>query len=395
MAKTLFVLQNHLGGITSLCSNLIHHRPQNSPNQATILLTETSDLAPMVNGPIGAEEERIFRYSAKGNVYHTMRRLKQSIGDEPGPLVSNTALELGLLSCHKLNRTVFQIIHDAYNFRLALQFDPVVDVMIAHSKQIFGDLLQALPHRQDSILHLPYGVPLSKRKRLANDKNRLHLVFLGRMTTGKGVYDLPKIDGLLLEASVQVRWTVIGDGPQRAGLIEAMPESDRVRYRTPKTNEEVLSLCAEGDVFVFPTRFEGFPVALLEAMSAGLVPVVSNLPSGIPEVVNKATGFRIEVGKVAGFAAKIRELHENRLLLEKMSAATHARAQDFDVTKRAVEYHKLFARWETLKRPWAGPLPIKHGSRLDQPYLPNSFTRTSREVIGHLDAMLGLGAKRQ
>ena len=41
------------------------------------------------------------------------------------------------------------------------------------------------------------------------------------------------------------------------------------------------------DVFVLPTRFEGFPVALVEAMGAGLVPVVSDIASGVPEIVVK------------------------------------------------------------------------------------------------------------
>ena len=150
----------------------------------------------------------------------------------------------------------------------------------------------------------------------------------------------------------------------------------------------MLSLCAEGDVFVFPTRFEGFPVALLEAMSAGLVPVASDLASGIPEVVGEATGFRIPIGDVIGFAAKIEALHEDRALLERMSDAAHARAQDFDAAKRAAEYHRLFARWASLKRPWPGPLPIKHGNRLDQPYLPNCFTRASRRILGRVGLML-------
>jgi glycosyltransferase involved in cell wall biosynthesis len=303
-------------------------------------------------------------------------------------MISNAGLELALFSRQRQNRTVFQIVHDAYNLRLARRYEPVVDVMIAHSRHIFAELTEALPHRRESIFHLPYGIPLAKTRRAANPKGALHLVFLGRLATGKGVHDLPQIDRLLGQAAVPVRWTVIGDGPERARLVEAMPESERVRYRTPKTNEEVLSLCAEGDVFVFPTRFEGFPVALLEAMSAGLVPVASDLASGIPEVVGEATGFRIPIGDVIGFVAKIEALHEDRALLERMSDAAHARAQDFDAAKRAAEYHRLFARWASLKRPWPGPLPIKHGSRLDQPYLPNCFTRASRRILGRVGSML-------
>ncbi|MGB8061728.1 MAG: glycosyltransferase family 4 protein [Candidatus Sulfotelmatobacter sp.] len=388
MARTLFILQNHLGGITSLCANLIRHRPADAPGQAAILLTDTSDPSPTAREPLDADDERTFRYSQTENVYRVIDRLALAIGDEPGAIVSNAGLELALFSCKRQNRTVFQIVHDAYNLRLARRYEPVVDVMIAHSRHIFAELTEALPHRRESIFHLPYGIPLAKTRRAANPKGALHLVFLGRLATGKGVHDLPQIDRLLGQAAVPARWTVIGDGPERKRLVEAMPESERVRYRTPKTNDEVLSLCAEGDVFVFPTRFEGFPVALLEAMSAGLVPLASDLASGIPEVVGETTGFRITVGDVAGFAARIEALHRDRTLLERMSDAAHARAQDFDAAKRTPEYHRLFACWASLKRPWPGPLPIKHGSRLDQPYLPNCFTRASRRFLGRIGPML-------
>jgi glycosyltransferase involved in cell wall biosynthesis len=388
MASTLYILQNHLGGIASLCANLIRHRPDDAPGQAAILLTDTSDPSPVAREPLGADDEHAFRYSKRENVYRVIERLAVAMGDEPGAVVSNADLELALFSRQRQNRTVFQIVHDAYNLRLARRYDPVVDVMIAHSRHIFAELTEALPHRRESIFLLPYGIPLAKTRRAANPKGALHLVFLGRLATGKGVHDLPQIDRLLGQAAVPARWTVIGDGPERKRLVEAMPESERVRYKTTKTNDEVLSLCAEGDVFVFPTRFEGFPVALLEAMSAGLVPLASDLASGIAEVVGETTGFRITVGDVAGFAARIETLHRDRTLLERMSDAAHARAQDFDAAKRTPEYHRLFACWASLKRPWPGPLPIKHGSRLDQPYLPNCFTRASRRFLGRIGPML-------
>ncbi len=50
------------------------------------------------------------------------------------------------------------------------------------------------------------------------------------------------------------------------------------------------------DVFVLPTQFEGSPVSLLETMSAGLVPVITDLPGGIREIVEPAVGFRLPMG---------------------------------------------------------------------------------------------------
>src|SRR5437016_12168835 len=140
MARTLFVLPNHLGGIASVCANLIRHRPADVPGQAAILLTDTSDPSPTAKEPLDADDERTFRYSQSENVYRVIDRLALAIGDEPGAIVSNAGLELALFSRKRQNRTVFQIVHDAYNLRLARRYEPVVDVMIAHSRHIFAEL---------------------------------------------------------------------------------------------------------------------------------------------------------------------------------------------------------------------------------------------------------------
>ena len=56
-----------------------------------------------------------------------------------------------------------------------------------------------------------------------------------------------------------------------------------------RNKADVLRLYNDHDVLVMPSRGEGLPVALLEAGAAGVVPVVSDLPSGIPDVVRPAS----------------------------------------------------------------------------------------------------------
>lgn len=313
------------------------------------------------------------------NVYSVLRRLRTALPQREGALVSNSAIELALFSVFEPRQTVYQIVHDAYNLGLAERYERVVDVFIAHSQFFYHALRAALPHRTSTIFHLPYGIPLAPHARAASN-GALHLMFVGRLTHGKGVLDLPRIDAGLSAAGVVVRWTIIGDGSERAELMRCLPPSERVRYVPPTANSEVLALCAEGDVLVFPTRFEGFPLALIEAMSAGLVSVVSDLPSGIPEVVDASTGFRVAIGDIDGFVAAIIALDRDRDRLEAMSRAARERARGFDVRERAPAYHALFARAREFKRPWCGPLPIKHGSRLDQPFLPNPVVRLARGV---------------
>jgi glycosyltransferase involved in cell wall biosynthesis len=80
-----------------------------------------------------------------------------------------------------------------------------------------------------------------------------------------------------------------------------------------------LEEASRNDILVFPTKFEGFPVALLEAMSMGCVPVVTDLPGGIREVVeNGVTGYKCAIDKNEEFVTAIETLHSNRTLLHQM-----------------------------------------------------------------------------
>jgi glycosyltransferase involved in cell wall biosynthesis len=379
--ETTYILEDHLGGIASFCRNLIGSPSAPPATQTAILLSAFEDPAPKLNGGVGADIEIGFSYSSRDNAYSVMRRLGRLLPDSPGAIVSNSALELATIARHGAKQTVFQIVHDEFNLRLAKQFAQAVDVFIAHSLFFYRRLLEEIPARASNTYHLPYGIRLSDRVRRPRP-GPLRLTFLGRLTEAKGALDLPRIDDALRSAGVRVEWTIIGDGEARERLAAEMPASGNVRYATPDTTDEVLVCCAAADVLVFPTRFEGFPVALLEAMSAGLVPIVSDLPSGIPEVVDDGvSGFRVPVGDIQGFAGAVIALDRDRDRLEAMSREAHQRAQAFDVHKRAGAYHELFARAGELKHPGRGRIRMKHGSRLDHPLLPNSIVRLARSRL--------------
>lgn len=97
-------------------------------------------------------------------------------------------------------------------------------------------------------------------------------------------YLIPTIPHILKE-SPNACWVWVGEGQLREELIELLRiygVEDAVLFLGQR--DDVPALLCAADLFVFPTRFEGQPFALLEAMAAGL-PVVTTNASGIPEVV--------------------------------------------------------------------------------------------------------------
>jgi peptidoglycan/xylan/chitin deacetylase (PgdA/CDA1 family) len=108
---------------------------------------------------------------------------------------------------------------------------------------------------------------------------------VARLATEKGVDRLLEALPRLLPGNADVRLVIVGDGPERAALealARSLDVSDRVTFLgfRPRVSE-VLPLF---DVFVLPSRTEGIPLALLEAMAAGRA-CVATAVGGVPEVI--------------------------------------------------------------------------------------------------------------
>lgn len=145
------------------------------------------------------------------------------------------------------------------------------------------------------------------RRSLGLPADAFLFVTVGAIRKQKG-YDLvPPAFRVVARQHPAVHWVWIGDGPDRSGFDTAVAEhalTGRVhlvghRHDIP----DMLSAC---DAFVFPTRFEGQPFALLEAMAAGL-PVLTSDASGITEVVqDRVHGLVFESGRPEAIAAAMR-----------------------------------------------------------------------------------------
>ncbi|MEW6320191.1 MAG: glycosyltransferase family 4 protein [Acidobacteriota bacterium] len=379
----VYVLPDKMGGMMNIVRSLIAHRDRAGMPQHVVLTHNRVDARDTrFAAPLGADTQVTVEYALPvENLHAVLRRLRRALPPGGGVLVSNDLLELALLHVHDPGRMVVQILHGDhdYYYDLAERHQAVIDVFVAYGRTMFETLRRRMPDRRDDILHLPYGIPLPARARAAAP-GPLRLLFSGRLEHGqKGVLDLPRIDAALAARAVPRAWTIIGDGPDAERLREAWPAATPAEWLGARGHDEVLARLPDFDVFVLPTRAEGFPVALVEAMAAGLVPVVSDITGGVPEVVDETTGYRPAVGDVAGFADAIAALAADRARLDAMSRAARAAvARRFDARARAADYEALFRQWRERRRPRPSTVPLPYGSRLDQPWIPNAVVRAIR-----------------
>ncbi len=158
----------------------------------------------------------------------------------------------------------------------------------------------------------------------------------GERVVGSAVRLLP-LKGLvyLLRAIASLRaefpnliLEIAGSGPQLARLereAQALRLSEAVRFLG--WVEKLAPVLARWEVFALPSLEEGFPVAGLEAMAAGL-PVVASAVGGIPELVeNGRTGWLVPPGDPEALAGRLRQLLRDPEAQEVMGIAGHARVR--------------------------------------------------------------------
>jgi glycosyltransferase involved in cell wall biosynthesis len=384
MAKLIYCVENKLGGVSSLNYNLMSFAPEKGPEQWIVHIDmKESDMArTALEYPVSRNID--FQYSSRENRYSVIRRLRGSIPEESGALIVNYHLEMEMLDNFPIKQTVYQLVHDNYNFKLASRYHHVVDVFIAHNKAIYERLIQEIPQRASDIFYLCHGVtvpPFFRQHDADADRSPLKLLFLGRMTAMKGIFDLPVINDLLRKKGIAFEWTCIGNGPELPAIKEKWNPLDPVTFISPSSNEEVLRITSRHDVFVLPTKFEGSPVSLLETMSVGLVPVITDLEGGIRETVNDRIGYKIPEGDNQGFADAIGLLYHNRNLLADMSRNCREKiTESFNILNTARSYHDLFMQFETRFRS-KSIKKAKVGARLDQPWIPSNITRGLRTLL--------------
>ncbi|OBH27101.1 glycosyl transferase [Mycobacterium sp. E342] len=177
---------------------------------------------------------------------------------------------------------------------------------------------------------------------------RVHAVALGRLGVRKGSYDVIAAVAALDETvRSRLRVTLAGDGDLEAvrGAVAGTGLGGTihvVEWLDPAACDELLS---GANIFLLPSRDEGLPMALLEAMAYGLVPVTTMVGS-IGEVVSdRVNGLLVQPGCPGQIAEALSALVIDENLRARLGAAARDRAGDFGLDRW---YQELTRLWTDL-----------------------------------------------
>ncbi len=380
--ELVFFSEYKIGGVQSFYYNLLKYDPLRQLPKTWLLERHALDEDAVPPEPFYViPDERIIAFDSTDNLYDKARKIAAELSSEPGAFITNFLEELVAIQNFTAKpKTVYFVCHDEGYMPTAIQYEFLIDVFIAHNPFFYDELCRLLPHRVKTIFYLPYGIKRATNLRSPNPGDPLRILFLARMHKLKGVLELPEIDDQLQRRGIRVNWTVVGDGTEKSTLSQAVKVRGNFNLFTLPNQDDVLEECSKQDIFILPSYKDGLPVAMLESMSAGVVPVMYRFNEGIDRIITSEYGFLVKRGNIMGLIESIVKLHEDRALLEKMSAACYLKIRDeYDVVERAKSYYELFYEYAKYKRKKKIRF-INHSGWLDLPFVPDALRKFARRI---------------
>jgi glycosyltransferase involved in cell wall biosynthesis len=217
----------------------------------------------------------------------------------------------------------------------------------------------------------------------------LKLVYLGRLFQhGKRILDLVPVCAELVTRKVDFELTVIGDGPDRNALEVALRSvpglPPRVRLMGWMANDKAVQLLKRQHVLIMLSDLEGQPIAMLEAMGSGVVPVVTDIAAFREVIEHRKNGFLVPVGDSHEFANTLAVLDGDRKRLAQVSEAAWAHIRGAWETGVAISKlsHLLDA---VVSRPDCSGTdlnPISYpASRMTQLHVPHAVQGIKRRLL--------------
>lgn len=235
-----------------------------------------------------------------------------------------------------LRRFPFPIVYTEHNSPDPERTGPIcdapmnlADVLVAVSQA--GRVgLSAVGQARRPIVVIPYGVEPLAAAAASRSESKAEFVIacVARLTPQKGHRDLIKAMVQVARVIPGARLWLVGDGPL-SGELKTMAQDldlkERVLFRGIVNRSDLPALFTAVDVVALASYWEGLPVSLMEAMSAGKAIIASHV-GGNPElVVDEDNGLLFPPGDVDALARALIRLGQNPDLVRRMGESSRHR----------------------------------------------------------------------
>lgn len=193
------------------------------------------------------------------------------------------------------------------------------DCLITINNEDF--LLANRKFRDTNVVYIPgIGITIDKFKRTINDnltKDEFKMVSVGQLSYRKNHKSVIKALALLKKEMdiTKINYIICGLGELEDDLIRMIKDFDLVdNIHLVGFQQDIPKYLKSSDCFVFPSRQEGLPVSLMEAMAVPLPIICTDIRGNRDLVKNNEGGLLVEPDDIEGFKNSIKELFTNRNL---------------------------------------------------------------------------------
>ncbi len=250
-----------------------------------------------------------------------------------GPGVLYAARRLGLPVVAHYHHLEDKSLYHAINRWTVGRYQALITVsqfskdQIARRYGVERDRIHVVPNGVDAERFRPLedGLPIELTRL---EPGARVLVFIGSLIRRKNVAILPTILARLRSRHPHLHLLVAGEGPERGTLVDQARRcdvADRVHPLGAISEDQKVRLLNRAEVFLFPSRVEGFGIAAAEAMACG-TPVVAARAGGLSEVVeDNLTGWLCDPEDPEAFATAVDRLLQDPALGRSMGEAGRRR----------------------------------------------------------------------
>jgi glycosyltransferase involved in cell wall biosynthesis len=219
--------------------------------------------------------------------------------------------------------------------------------IIAVSGNVRSALVQWQPQLEPKVVTIPNGVVVPRdirRAPAAFNGRPLRFIVVGRLVPAKGLDLL--LDALSMISERDFAVQVVGDGSQRMELerlAELYGLGNKVEFLGIRS--DVQQLMQQSDCLLVPSRWEGLPMVILEAMACGL-PVIATPVGGIPEVIEDGVnGYLVPAESVELLAQRLEEVIDNPHILRALGKRARKKVIDgHSIEALAAAHYSLYER---------------------------------------------------
>ena len=228
------------------------------------------------------------------------------------------------------------------------------DFVVAVGPAIRAELQMFYGGPQENVQVVPNGVTCPEVLNKAEVKRQLGIdnllfVYAGRLVDRKRIDDFLRAISMLRQDGFEdISALVVGSGPVSnilANLAANLSITDCVRFTGHVDDNMYFNIMEAADVFVLPSCYESaLPIAVLEAMAYGCVPIVTNIPHIFGTIRAEETGLVYPVGDVKALSNALRKVSTDNGLRASISNCARKDAASFSWSNMEDAYLRIYDR---------------------------------------------------